>query len=187
LLALLLGAALFPLLAPAAPVPKHLMKDRPPNYYPTTVGATWVYTFAGREETRFISKVEEVNGAKLVTVEQERGVWEKMSVSANGLARVQIFATALDPPLIMLQAPFRVGHSWEDKTAGILGTKTISAIEQVKVPAGTFEAVRVDAAYTLVGMKNNDSFWYAPGVGLVKMVYGGGQECVLKSFTPGKE
>jgi hypothetical protein len=39
LLAVVFVAALFAVLAPAAPVPKHLMKDQPVYYYPAPARA----------------------------------------------------------------------------------------------------------------------------------------------------
>jgi hypothetical protein len=59
--------------------------------------------------------------------------------------------------------------------------------EVVEVPAGKFTAVRVDSVYSADGEESTMSRWFAPNVGLVKMVHGGGSRTtVLKSFTPGK-
>ncbi len=173
----------------AAPVPKHLMKNQGPvYYYPTTVGAKWVYD--GDHEL-VVSKVEDRKGAKVVTVEQEtakgRNVNEVMEVSEAGLARLSCGGAPFDAPLDMLRAPCRVGTTWKVNTAGIEGTDTIAAVETIKVPAGTFEAVRVDAQYTFVNQQRTYSAWYAPGVGLLKMTEGDKVIWLLKSFTPGKE
>lgn len=58
-------------LAPAAPVPFHLMPKDPPLAFPTKVGTTWVYEGNGGTQTITISEVtEEKDGAKLVTTER---------------------------------------------------------------------------------------------------------------------
>jgi hypothetical protein len=57
----------------------------------------------------------------------------------------------------------------------------------VEVPAGKSTAIRVDLVYSADGEESTVSRWFAPNVGLVKMVNGGGSRTtVLKSFTPGK-
>jgi hypothetical protein len=186
-------ALVVPVLAPAAPVPKHLMKAAPVYYYPTTVGTTWVYEDPnGQEETLTISAVETKADAKVVTVERPGAdgavVWEKMAVSETGLVRIEGLGGKLDPPLVMLQGPFKVGNKFEIKTAGLKGVNEIGAFESVKVPAGTFDAVRVESDYALGGgpARIQDTFWYAPGVGLVQRTDAKDTFRVLKSFTPGK-
>ena len=191
-LAVLLVPVVVVALAPAAPVPKHLMKNRgPAYYYPTTVGAKWVYDDNGRDHVLVISKVEDRKAAKVVTVEHDDGkrrtVDEVMEVSEGGLARLACGGEPFGVPLVMLKGPFRAGTTWENKTAGIEGTDTIGAVETIKVPAGTFEAVRVDAEYTLANQPMSYTAWYAPNVGLLKMTEGDKVLWLLKSFTPGKE
>jgi hypothetical protein len=187
--AVLLVAALLITLAPAAPVPTHLRKP-PVYYYPTTVGTTWVYEDPNGEETLTITKVEDVDGGKLVTVETVtdtgRKPEEKMIVSEGGLARAEARGYKFTPPSVMLKVPFRPGDSWKSDPDRSEENAKIIGVERVRVPAGTFEAVRVDAKYATGGpQKEPASFWYAPGVGLVKFT--GGKEQVLKSFSPGTE
>jgi len=169
-------------IAPAAPVPKHLMK-KPVYYYPTTVGATWVYN----DLTLVVDQVEDAKGAKVVTVVSVTGAGkarnEVMEVSEAGLRRLGLSGEPFDVPLVMLQAPFCVGTTWEIKTRGAQGTGTIGAIETIKVPAGTFEAVRVDIAQRGRTIRA----WFAPDVGLLKMTEDDREPIwLLKSFTPGK-
>ncbi len=197
-LAVLLVPVVVAAVAPAAPVPKLAGKGET-RYYPTTLGAKWVYTDASGDDVLVISKVEEVKGAKVVTVERVEGEkrfpFEKVRVSEGGVARVAIPQGEFDPPLVLLSVPFKVGDAWTYRGAGAgtLAQQRTSAVfgsEKVTVPAGTFDAVRVDAEYTIAfgqaTVKHSCSFWYAPGVGLVKMK-DGNAERVLKSFTPGKE
>lgn len=57
----------------------------------------------------------------------------------------------------------------------------------LKVPAGVYEAVRVDSEQDTVDGVRQVQQWYAPGIGLVKSGEVGKPGLVLKSFTPGKE
>lgn len=187
-----LPLALVPLLAappaPAAPVPKHLMKNRPVYYFPTAPGATWVYG----EQTFVVEGVEEARGTKVVTVaavhaDGTRARSEVMEVSETGLVRLGCGGPRFDVPLVMLQAPYRVGTTWEIRTAGAQGTGTITALETIKVPAGTFASVRVEIDQTFGGRPRTIRAWYAPGVGLLKMTDGDNVIWLLTSFAPGKE
>lgn len=182
---------LFALGAPAAPVPKHLMKNGPTYYFPTTVGSKWVYENSGEDWVYVVTKVEERKGTKVVTVEREvgeqRAPEEIMEVSATGFFRTHQSGEALGAPLEILKVPFKVGDSWTFRFEGTDGTKTIGAIETIKVPAGTFEAVRVDTDHTRGNQRHQSRWWYAPGTGLLKMNDGGNDQWVLKSFAPGTE
>lgn len=190
LLPVLLAPLLFALSAPAAPVPKHLMKDRKPAYYfPTTVGAKWEYD-SRTVSVAAVDDSKDVRGAKVVTVcdasPNGRGaIDEVMEVSETGLRRIGFGGDPFDVPLPMLQGPFEVGTKWEIKTKGAEGIGEITAFEVIEVPAGKFEAVRVD----LVQKKQGRTIraWYAPGVGLLKMTENDRTIWLLKSFTPGKE
>lgn len=86
----------------------------------------------------------------------------------------------------LLRFPLTVGLKWDD---GLWAGK-ILAQETVTVPAGTFQAYKVEAigtyqqAYTVVG-----DYWIAPGTGIVKSdlnTPAGTFEVALKTFTPGK-
>lgn len=201
-LAVLLSAILFALAAPAAPVPKHLMKG-PVYYYPTTPGTKWVYRGGGEDFTLVVTKVEDRKAAKVVSVELVVGdrqrPYESVEVSTEGLIRTVTFHGKPDPPDVLLKVPFNTGDSWPFDHAGgsderprIKGTRDIAGVEKIAVLAGTFEAVRVDMSFPAVpGGKVERSkvrAWYAPNVGVVKLTGADGKEIwQLKSFTPGKE
>ncbi len=184
----LFASALVFAVASAAPIPKHA-NQRQPLYFPTTVGTRWVYEDAVEQMTLLITKVEESEHGKLVVVAQViKGVRfeeERMLVSTSGLIRVEGFGQKLDSPQVMLKVPCKPGDTWA--RADPEGTSTIRAVEEVKVPAGTYEAVRVDFDYTLNGQKRQTSFWYAADVGLVKMTYDEDKTLVLKKFIRGTE
>jgi hypothetical protein len=168
----------------AAPVPKHLMPKDPPFSYPATVGCTWVYHFPGaQEETIAVAGVEEKDGAKLITTEYvragNRAHHMTQSVSAAGVFLVAEGGRTYPKPWCIFKLPHKEGDTW--KTEGHGGDMKSGPMEKVKIPAGEILAARVD--WDLGG--RNVSYWYADGIGLVKME--GGANKGLKSFTRGKE
>jgi hypothetical protein len=78
-------------LAIAAPAPK----EKPLLYFPTRVGAEWVWVGDdGHTSTHTVTKVEDVqgakDGAKLVTVKRSPFTTEVIRVSGDGLSEVGV-------------------------------------------------------------------------------------------------
>lgn len=195
-----LGFAVFIASLLAAPVPKDA--DKPTVYFMTRVGDTRVSTWVGRdhEVTETVTKVEEEDGTKLVTVEltSERGfqATDLYALNEKGLFRLAHNDHYYKKEWCVLKAPYRAGTKWEVDVVDHLGSEVKSAqatskAEWVEVPAGKFLALRVDIAYGGEQKSRTATAWFAPGIGQVKLVYrhGDGKEAgvvVLKSFTPGK-
>lgn len=189
LLALLTSSTLL-----AAPRPK----GGEAVFFPTKAGDTSVYevTTGGggaSERTTVVKKVEEIDGGWAVSVEtgprQARyEVTEKGVLMSHGEGR------DATPPMPLLKLPAAGTPAWEYRTTdgngkAILLAFKVSGEEEVKVPAGTFKAVRVDMARTAGGDTVSGTLWFAPRVGPVKQVTEAGKTVrteVLKSFTPGK-
>lgn len=173
-------AAVLVLLAGLPALAAPVRKTPPPPYFPTAVGAKWVYaTAAGREEVIEVSGVEERGPDWVVSRSGTGGRYEDVLVSADGL-RQRWTGPGEDVGRVWLvKARFRPGESWE---AG--GTTwTAHGPEEVEVPAGKCTAVRVVSER---GGGRRTS-WFARGVGEVKRVERGadGAEVVsrsLKSF-----
>jgi hypothetical protein len=189
----------------AAPVPKE--KDQS-AYFPAKKGDRWVYEHrpggrdAPRERVEVTIAVEEKNGAKLVSVGLEfpDGVvpLRALEVSDKGLFEVAHGAGGQsfprDTPDCLLRLPARAGDEWDGHTGPTTrrekARRSVGGFERVEVPAGTFEAVRVEEESTDRGQPTRATCWYARGAGLVKRVHKRGDlESVvaLKSFTPGKD
>ena len=167
--------------ANVAPIPKNTGKTY--FYFPTQVGTGWVYEQNwGDDYVETVTAVEEKGGRYLVTVATtslddpdglQPGIMRYL-VSEEG---VFVTGSALesetdrkehDPPFRLLKLPFRAGDKWGSaESSG--GESVMAKIETVKVPAGTFETIRVDGrvAPNQIG-EGNYSFWYAPRVGAVK-------------------
>ena len=164
----------------AAPVPK---RADPVLYFPTAVGARWVYDRGDREETVEVSAVEREDGEVVVSRTGTDGAasgYSKTFVGPTGLRQDQYGGRT--STVVVLRTDLKPGESWETPE----GKRTVHGPERVEVPAGKFEALRVEWEQDGSRMVS----WYAPGVGEVKRVErSGGEETVfrvLKSFKPGK-
>ncbi|MFM8274984.1 MAG: hypothetical protein ACKODX_22005 [Gemmata sp.] len=150
-------------LALAAPVPKGAGANA--VYFPTAVGARWVYQRPDRaDETAEVTAVEKDGDALVVSRKGADGtatVYAKMIVSADGLRQERELTDGKVG--WVLKAGLKPGDSWEVPDGG---TRTVHGPELLEVPAGTFTCLRVvwkRADGTLTS-------WYAPGVGEVKRV-----------------
>ncbi|MBA4066154.1 MAG: hypothetical protein C0501_21040 [Isosphaera sp.] len=179
-----LGLSVLVASAPAAPVPTHLMPKADPLYFPTRVGAGWVYvTDTGKELRRGVTAVKDGDGGKVVTTADDTFGNADWLVSEKGLWMTGMAGRACDPPTLMLKLPHAAGATWQ--AAGCGGQKGAFAAhgpDEVEVPAGKFRAVRVEIEWN---PNTKVTFWFAPGVGVVKNA--GTIRMGLKSFTPGKE
>jgi hypothetical protein len=191
LVACLLAVVLVP--TPTSPAPRLKEPPRPPVYYPTQVGAEWVYRQGDREWAETITDSIRQGGTTVVTIAElgpngELVPAERIAVSERGLFWVEGIQTRLTPdvPSCLLDLTLPPGGTWTP--AGDSSRHTVRRPERVDVPAGRFEAVPVEVEVAYRDGPATDTYWYAPGVGLVKAVYGRGPgPRVLKSFTPGKK
>jgi hypothetical protein len=184
----------------AAPRPK----DGLAGYFPTRVGAKWVYD-DGKESVQEVTAVEAKGGETIVTVSEHTPkrarAAEKVAVSAAGVYRVELSGSPIDR-YCLLKLPAKEGDKWEfdvprqpgdGQRGGIRGergTVTVGPTEEVEVPAGKFKAVRLEIELTAINGEVVPAVrytrWMAPEVGLVKMTRGTEWTRVLKSFVPGR-
>ena len=165
--------------ADAAPVPKHLMKDEP--FWPTTVGAKWVYTVGETERVEEIIKAEARQDAMRLTIRGSLGD-STIDVTRAGVTLRTFDKAVLNYPLI--QFPLRAGDSWVNACpvrGGVVkghapegGCRTVGEEEDIKVPAGTFRATKVVYVVTEVNGRplakpSTGASWYAKGVGVVRV------------------
>jgi hypothetical protein len=185
-------------LLPAAPVPPR----KPILFHPTTE-ARWVYRSYGVEDrvghdvVEVVMSVRHTDGVAYVGLGfvfegQKRDGGAVIAVSAKGLA--QGCATqggGFAPTAELLRVPSVPGETWvieRDKAQVDKEQRyTSRGPEEVEVPAGKFQALRVDTEYVYRdGTSRKDRTWYAPGVGVVKWEGDEGRSKVLKSFEPGR-
>lgn len=182
----------------AAPVPKDFKKNLP-VYFPLNPGDEWVYELPGGMTARVVTRdVTEKDGVKtgtLVTLVGEQEVaTETVRVDKAGVHRTRIAERAIEPPVTMISFDPERENKWtvKAKVQGqeIAGSYEVAGKEDVEVSAGKYAAVKVLADLKVAGQPAQFQFWFAEGVGQVKVVFEIGglkQEMTLKEYNPAKK
>jgi len=185
-----------PVVVGSAPLPKD-MKERP-SYASTSVGSKWVYRDNDGEFTETVTDTLQKEGSIFVTVVRKRPKeleWSKIvRVSDKGVYEMSIDNRQYDSPLPVIVLPLAVGDEWQSrdeyKEVIIKSVTRVSSFESVEVPAGKFDAVRlqvtIEVMSSLTARKWTETQWYASGIGLLK-VDAKERKVELKSFVPGKK
>lgn len=184
---------------PAEPIPESSggLCDNP--YYPVVDGASWVYdmgdlpqvvhTISVEEEGKFKVAMVDVDSAAVLEGEcNEEGIvlmdrgMEGSFYSENGSSST----TSTSRTGVTLPNDLKVGSSWtqtldilaeggegeETLSASIITNYTAVGVETVTVPAGTFEALKIEQSGSMTFMGQEiltlGILWYAEGVGNVK-------------------
>jgi len=189
----------------AAPIPVHLFPL--PPFYSVKPRSEWVYAVTYPDSkvltTEIIEKVENVDGVEVISlsVAHDRelkgmrwreSVTRKMELRADGLYHIDPWPEVGETDIRLLPLPLVVGDTWEEKHPKMkLKRKCkVFAQEKIKVPAGEFEAVRIETYYEFEDKQayHFSDEWYARGVGLVKRhTLETERVQILKSFKPGKD
>lgn len=170
-----------------APVPK----VAPLVYHPTVVGTKWVMTSGKVRMTHTITAAEEKEGEKQVTIETEVDGASAKGEDKRVVSKDGVFGTGKpDQRVVFLKMPAVKGDKWvieghgapgQDEWVGLAGE-----VEKVKVPAGEFDALRVDTEVLRGGkVTGRMTFWFATGCGVVKKDLNG-DVWVMESFEKGK-
>lgn len=177
------------LAALSAPIPE---SERTPDYFPTQVGAKWTCRVSGEpnrapwDHTFTVTATESKDGATTVTtwreVEKARIPYDRVTISKDGVFHAGTAGRGKErgfvPPLPVLKHPLTTGKTWTWKGTcageGRSQTRTVKGVEKVAVPAGSFQAVRVEVVE--VRDKEDHQYesteWHVAGLGCVKSVLG---------------
>ena len=170
----------------AAPVPKNA---EPPLYYPTRVGAQWLYVSGDWVVTDTVTAAKQKDRVWVVTVERltKEGTvdfeneWE---VSSEGLFQIAHNDKKHRNPECFLKLPAKPGEKW-DVNPEVEYRAVATEPKRVKVPAGEFDAIGVK---TYLG--NRDKLpmttWHAPGIGPVKIEGPKNEVMELEVVHPGQ-
>jgi len=143
------------------------------NYFPLAVGNQWIYTAEGDTAAETLSIAESFLNASNVRVYKRvsDGPGAAYFTSTGGQVIVLINPNDTAGPII-LSEPFEVGATWTWRGATLRIADTKAG---VSTPAGNFtECLKVTDPDTF------DSY-YAPGVGLVKVIDPDGDEVMRLS------
>jgi len=157
------------------------------DYFPLNSGDLWKYqsTTADGKHSDFTIKVlneEKENGNPLYLVEtvstfQPIHDWYSKPSGWVLLHREEYVKTGakaeFQPTRQLLKNPIGNGDSWQWKGKGMMGldieeSNSASGPETVSVPAGKFTAMKVTTRVVQGGAPVTKTYWYAPGIGLVK-------------------
>ena len=157
------------------------------DYFPLRTGNSWRYqsTTADGKQSDFSIKVlsEEKTGGEtqylVETVSTFQPIHDWYSKPAGWvLLNKEEYAKAgttseFQPARQLLKNPLTSGDSWSWKGKGMMGiaideTNEVSGPDTVSIAAGTFTAMKVTTKVNQGGAAVTKTYWYAPGVGLVK-------------------
>jgi len=138
------------------------------SIYPLKVGNTWTYSSSqGGSYTISIDGTTTVNGSYVYmrTTEGE-SYYTYLNWETSGLTYYGTSVSTLASPCVLLPNTLYVGLNYTDTCNEF--SCTVSKIENVTVPAGTFNNCYQVDCYD--GTDLWDTTWYCSGVGMVKLV-----------------
>jgi uncharacterized protein DUF3108 len=164
-------------------------KEPPPDYFPLRAGDWWKYqsTTADGKQSEFTTKVlsaeKQSDGSTLYQVEIQSAfkpihewyskptgavVWHREAYTSNEAMKV-----TFDPVRQYLKNPPATGATWSWKGKGMMGvdideSNQVIGSEAIEVPAGKFQAMKVESKVNQGGTLVTKTYWYANWVGLVK-------------------
>lgn len=179
----LAAAALLTILAQAAAAQRAAREAR--DFFPLRVGDSWTYRNDedGSEFTvKVLGEEKQADGTVLYQVEKNAGIrihsWYTKTPGWVLMHR-ELYVehegnnVKHEPARQFLKNPLVAGAKWTWKGKSVTGTEvlevnTVSAPELVTTPAGRFRAMKVVSRVTDADASVTRTYWYAPGVGLVK-------------------
>jgi hypothetical protein len=158
------------------------------SLYPLKVGTKWTYKVKDQEEKFVVTaaKEEAVGDQKCMKLEarlKDRVVaTEHVAVLKDGIYRFKFDERAIEPPLCFCKLPPKKGEKWEQKFK--VGPKEgvarfESGEEEISVPAGKYKAVSVKGEVVEDSITIKMSFWFAPGIGMVRQVIDQGEAVIV--------
>ncbi len=172
------------------------------EYFPLKEGSTWVYKVGESEVTVKVGATDK-GETKLDTIANGKPVAsETVVVKADGVYRTKINATAIEPPVKILEledkggklVPKGKGATWKIdskvQAQGVTGSFSIGDAAKIKVMDKDVDCVYVEGPkFNIAGTETTVKYYFAPGKGIVKLSYsiqGAEATLELKSYEEGK-
>jgi hypothetical protein len=164
-------------------------QEPPPDYFPLRVADWWKYrsTTADGKQSEFNIKVlradKQSDGTNLYLVEtlstfQPINDWYSKPSGQVLMHRIaypknEALKADYQPVKLYLKNPLGVGAAWEWKGKGMMGvdiqeSSRVTGTETVEVPAGKFQAMKVETKVIQGGTPVTKTYWFANWIGLVK-------------------
>jgi hypothetical protein len=187
-LALLLALVACAASSPALGLQKPKAKEPPPDYFPLRAGDWWKYKSTATTGTsEFTIKVlkadKQADGTTLFEVETVAGTrpvihdWYSKPPGWVHVHKQLYLANSMTadftPVRQYLKNPLGAGAEWSWKGKGMMGvaideTSKVVGAEEVVVPAGKFQAMKVATTVLQGSATVSKTYWYANWIGLVK-------------------
>jgi len=161
-------------------------KKPPPDYLPMAVGFWWKYRMVENKQ-EFTIKVtgkEKIGDVMCYKVETVAGNGKVMMIEYYSKPKGKVMwhrekyimakqTVDFDPVRTLILNPLYKGAKWSWKGKGMMDVEieesaTVTGFEKVKVPAGKFNAAKVDFKVKQGGQEMAKTYWYAPNIGMVK-------------------
>lgn len=184
----------------AAETPPATTKTATEPYYPLAEGNQWDYEVHANgnvsEISNSVAKKEVIDGETLYRIDTSVGgnvsASEHLRHAQAGLYRDRFNGLEFSPPIILLKNPPTPGETWETETKvgdQVFKVKcVIGDYENIKVPAGTFKALKLNVSTTVGPDTFVSDYWFAPETGIVQQgldLAGTKAMLKLKKFKPG--
>jgi hypothetical protein len=157
------------------------------DLYPVIPGARWEYVLQQKQgdnpvqerpmSIAIVSAEARPDGATLAVTERRYENWSPPRTRVLRYPDKVVLSRLSDPEdgpsITIMQLPLKAGRTWPGRPLEGGNSETLQAmgVETVKVPAGSYQAQRVDHLIRYSnGATDTLSYWYAPGVGVVKMI-----------------
>ncbi len=172
------------------------------EYFPLKEGSKWVYKVGESEVTVQVGAMT-AGETKLETIANGKPVAsESVKVQADGVYRTKINATAIEPPVKILEletkdgklVPKAKGAKWsvnsKVQAQAVTGEFAIGDPVKIKLMDKDVECVYVEGQkFNIAGTETSVKYYFAPGKGIVKLSYsiqGAEATLELKEYVEGK-
>lgn len=162
------------------------------DYFPLRVGDSWKYHMIDEEAEYTVvvqSAEQQADGTMLYLLKKMAGmeIQEWYSKTAGWVLmhkqsypQQETAVVEYKPPRQVVKNPLVTGETWRWSGKSIARTDVtesneVVGVETVKVPAGTFQAMKIVSHVKDGEVAMTKTYWYAEGVGLVKWMAEGGQ------------
>ena len=164
------------------------------EYLPSRKGANWVYRSGSQAVIQTVAGTERVGGANCVILETNRGGKKERMWIQNSRGGLQIrkvlsrgAVNELRSPALLLKFPLKRGDSWKARIP--FGNDVVEysyrnlGPEKIRVPAGEFQAWKIQASGQVAGSRFSQVSWYSGKTGWMVKQTTDGRVMELKKYS----